>query len=78
MMSDIDALLLIFITHFLARAIKDVTPTIHTYTVEGPNTRTRGRKGALTSDHKIRKTIPIHEPTKQTRHKTQQTLAYTT
>jgi hypothetical protein len=43
-----------------------ITPVIQTDIGEGPNTR--GRNGALTSEHKVRKTSPIHEPPKQTWH----------
>jgi hypothetical protein len=44
--------------------LKIITLTIPTDTGEGPNTR--GRKGASTSEHKTRKTSPIHQPTKKT------------
>ena len=45
-----------------------ITLTIQTDTGEGLNRR--GGKGALTSDHKTRKTSPIREPSKQIWHKT--------
>jgi hypothetical protein len=43
---------------------KIITPTIETDIVEG--TTTRGRKGALNSDHKTRKTSPFHHPNTKT------------
>jgi hypothetical protein len=42
---------------------KIITPTLQTGVGEGPNTR--GRKGVLNTDHKARKTSPVHLPTKQ-------------
>ena len=43
---------------------KIITSAIQTDIGGGPNTR--GRKGALTSDCKTKKTSPIHESTKKT------------
>jgi hypothetical protein len=43
--------------------IKIITPTIQTDNGEGANTRVG--KGASESDHKTRKTSPIHKSTKQ-------------
>jgi len=40
------------------------TPTFQTDIDEEPNIR--GGKGALTSDHKTKKTNPVHEPNKKT------------
>jgi hypothetical protein len=48
----------------LTSVLQIIASTFHTYIGEGPNTR--GRKGASTSDHKTKKTNPIHEQTKKT------------
>jgi hypothetical protein len=47
-------------------------PTVQTDIGEGPNTR--DGKDASNSDHKTRKTSPLHQPNKRL-HKTQPTLA---
>jgi hypothetical protein len=58
--------------HSCLLQFKIITSAIQTDNGDRPNTR--GEEGVMNSDHRTWKTSPIHQPTKMTWHKTQQTL----